>query len=158
MKIILILTVLSSFSTFSQTKLINHLKHYIALLDHQDSKILYNALDIEPVETEKGLVKTMGPEDHLVAVSCLKKDEIHSCYGMLKFYNLKDKVGMKNFFFVANVQSKHTRSWFNQLDIEEIDFGNGQFLKEFAAHDEGMYFNCRRTNNSKECRLGIRIE
>ena len=157
MKYIIIL-MLASTSAFSQTKLINHLEHYIALLDHHDSKLLYEALDIEPFETDRGLRKTMGPEDRLISVSCLKKDDIHSCYGMLKFFNLRDDIQPENFFFVANVQGKHTNSWFQQLDIPEEDFGGGHFLKEFAAHDEGMYFNCRRHKNSKECRLGIRIE
>ena len=153
----LILAIVLSTSALSQTRLINHVKHYIAILDQQDSELLYNALDIEPVEKAGHLIKTMGPEEKLVEVSCVKKDNAHSCYGMLKFFNIEDKKP-SNFFFVSDVSSGHVSSWFNQLDIPEQDFGGGHYFKEFAAHDEGMYFNCRRSGESKQCRLGIRIE
>lgn len=159
----LVTAIVIGFSAFSQTEIIMSKTHMIALLDQEDSKTLYEISEIEPVEEDGALIKTFGPEDKLVEVSCSKLDEKYSCFGMLKFYNLKEKEEGKynpeSFYFAAEVNGDDKNIlWYKQLNLPEHTFGNGQKFKEFLSSDEGMFFNCRKfVDGKKICKLGIII-
>lgn len=162
LKILLMMSLVSSTFMIAQTRLVNNKDHYLAILDGKDSKTLYKALNIKPQVSGPSFIKRMGPTDLLVEISCTLKNKTYSCFAMLKLYNLKESEEQHKvleFYLAADVAQDLVDSWYDQLNIPNEDFGNGHLFKEFSASDGAMYFNCRVSPSSpKQCRLGIILD